>query len=71
VRGVPQARDEYYSYLSRVFSMLLSNATEQEIASYLVNVEEESMGLAPNKENAVEIAQTLIDIKEWVIDEAS
>ena len=29
------------------------------------------MGLTPNKERALEIAQILIETKAWVIDEAS
>lgn len=71
VRGAAQARDEYHSYLPRVFSMLINNSKDHEIAEYLVKIEEGSMGLSPNKENAIDVARTLIATKEWIIDEAS
>lgn len=71
VRGVPQARDEYHSYLPTVFSRLIGNYKDHEIASYLIKIEEGSMGLTPNKEKAIEIAQTLLETKEWLIDENS
>lgn len=71
VSDIPQARDEYHSYLPRVFARLVENAKDHEIAAYLVKVEEGSMGLTPNKEKALEIARTLIESKEWLIDESS
>jgi len=71
VSDIPQARDEYYSYLPRVFARLIEDAKDHEIASYLTKVEEGSMGLTPNKEKALEVARILIESKEWIIDEAS
>jgi hypothetical protein len=71
VKGVPQARDEYHSYLPRVFSMLIAGSKDNEIAEYLVKIEEDSMGLSSNKENAMDVARTLIDTKTWIIDEDS
>lgn len=71
VRGIPQARDEYHSYLPRVFSMPITGSKDNEIAGYLVKIEEYSMGLSLNKENALNVARTLIDIKTWIIDETS
>jgi len=71
VSDIPQARDEYYSYLPRVFARLIENSKDQEIAAYLVKVEEGSMGLTPNKEKALNIAQVLIETKEWIFNEAS
>jgi hypothetical protein len=35
----------------------------------LVKVEEDSMGLTPNKEKALEIAETLLSIREAIIDD--
>lgn len=71
VKGIPQARDEYHSYLPRVFSMLIAGSKDSEIAEYLVKVEENSMGLSSNKENAMDVARNLINIKTWIIDETS
>jgi hypothetical protein len=70
VSDIPQARDEYYSYLPGVFARLIENSKDHEIAVYLVKVEEESMGLTPNKEKALNIAQVLIETKEWIFNEA-
>lgn len=69
VRGCPRARDEYYSYLPKVFSLVLSEAKNHEIAAYLTKVEESSMGLSPSKDKAIEIANTLLDIREAIIEE--
>jgi hypothetical protein len=71
VSDVPQARDEYYSYLPGVFSRLIDNSKDHEIAAYLTKVEEGSMGMTPNKEKALQIARMLIEAKEWIVDEAS
>lgn len=44
VAGEPYARDEYYSYLPRVFSALKAGAGVEEIAEMLVGIEREWMG---------------------------
>jgi len=69
VRGIAQARDEYYSYLPQVFSRLVNNGTTEDIASYLVAAERDSMGLTPDKGNAMNIAETLLGLKEAIIDD--
>ena len=71
VSDVPQARDEYYSYLPGVFARLIGNSKDHEIAAYLTEVEESSMGMTPNKEKALVIARMLIEAKEWIVDETS
>lgn len=37
VSGEPGARDEYSSYLPKVFALVRDNATAEEIAKYLVS----------------------------------
>ena len=59
VAGIPQARDEYDAYLPRVFSMLLEQRAEDEIAAYLVDVEGRRMGLTPAPEKAARVAEVL------------
>ena len=71
VSDVPQARDEYHSYLPNVYARLIKNPKENEIVEYLTTVEAESMGLTPNLEKALNVAQVLIETKEWIIDEVS
>ena len=69
VAGVAQARDEYHSYLPQVFQLVLKNESKEKIATYLVGIEENSMGLSPNKEAALEIAEILLSTKEAIIDD--
>ena len=47
VAGVPQARDEYDSYLPPVFAMLIERKKEDDIAAYLTEIEDQGMGLTP------------------------
>jgi hypothetical protein len=61
VAGIPQARDEYDSYLPQVFSMLIERKTEAEIAAYLSEIEGDRMGLTPATENAAQVASVLTD----------
>lgn len=68
VSDVPGARDEYYSYLPQVFSMLLQNVDERKIADYLGKVSLLSMGLPRKAEHDLKIARTLIDWKEEIMD---
>ena len=71
VRGIAQARDEYHSYLPKVFLMVLNQAKTHEIAAYLVKIEEDSMGLSPNSERAFAVAETLLSIREAIIEEGN
>ena len=49
VAGVPQARDEYYGYLPKVFKMVLDGQAPDTIADYLIEIETESMGFSNAK----------------------
>jgi len=64
IAGIPQARDEYDSYLPQVFSMLLERKAEGEIAAYLSKIEDDRMGLTPSPENAAQVASVLTDWRE-------
>jgi hypothetical protein len=61
VAGIPQARDEYDSYLIQVFAMLVERTAEGEIAEYLTGIEDKRMGLMPNPEQASRVASMLTD----------
>ena len=71
LNGAPEARDEYDSYLPKVFSKLVSDNPKGKIVEYLIKVEVGSMGISPSKEKAIEIEQLLIDTKEWVFEYGS
>jgi len=61
VSGIPSARDEYNSYLPQVFSMLVESRKPEDIAMYLAEVEEQRMGLTPNRGKASQVAVSLVD----------
>lgn len=64
VSDTPAARDEFQCYLPKVFKLLVSDAKNHEIASYLNKVESSSMGLGANKPHATHIANMLIEAKD-------
>ncbi len=64
VSGLPMARDEYYSYLPKVFALLKENADEARIAAYLTQVATERMGLKARQEHALKVARMLLYWKQ-------
>jgi len=69
VAGIAQARDEYHSYLPQVFQLVLKNELKEKIATYLLGIQKNSMGLSPNREAALEIAQILLNTREAIIED--
>jgi hypothetical protein len=61
VRGEPNARDEYDSYVPQIYSLLQRDAAAEEIATHLDRIATEDMGLNSNKKHALLTAQTLRD----------
>ncbi|HEX9173426.1 MAG TPA: hypothetical protein VF861_12260, partial [Telluria sp.] len=68
VSGMPMARDEYYSYLPQVFSLVRDGASVDRIATYLFEVVTERMELRESMEHTHEIVAILQDWKA-AIDE--
>lgn len=62
----PQARDEYHSYLPRVFALLLADAGEADLAPYLVSVANESMGLTCAPEAATRVVNVLVEWRDFL-----
>lgn len=60
------ARDEYYSYLPKVFRMALENGTQQEIAKYLFLVETQSMGMEGDLQHCLNIAKLVLNAREEI-----
>ena len=60
VKEIPEARDEYDSYIGGVYGLLCSSATAEEIAVYLAGIEARAMGLGrPPQEGLLQIARRL------------
>ena len=73
VAGVPEARDEYYSYLPRIYNMLRDSTDGKDISEYLISIERDMMGMTitdRSRELASEIADILIKYREWIKDNA-
>ena len=60
------ARDEYQSYLPRVFNMAMEYKSPEKIAEYLTEVTTESMGLSAAKEHDLTIAKLIMEVKESI-----
>jgi hypothetical protein len=66
VRGVPDARDEYDSYLGRLAERLRRNCGADDVADLLAEMESESMGVSATGGDLVPTARLLVD---WYRDE--
>jgi hypothetical protein len=68
VRGVPEAADEYDSYLPQIGSRLRDGATKEELVAYLTSIEEDRMGLTPSdaarRRNQVLAAR----LRDWYLE---
>ena len=65
IAGVPQARDEYDSYVPQVFTLLKSGATELVISEHLQQLSEDRIGLSRLPERANETASALVDWRDY------
>lgn len=69
VSDLPEARDEYHTYLPVVFSMLKQNKNSEEIANYLTETQSDRMGLSksPQMSSAnLQIAGLLINTRDFL-----
>lgn len=69
VSGVPEARDEYDSYVPHVFSLLIHGADAQAITDFLQNTETVTMGLSDTaraRERAHEVTSILENYREVI-----
>ncbi|MBA6384554.1 hypothetical protein H4J45_18520 [Colwellia sp. BRX10-6] len=68
VCDIPMARDEYQSYLPKVFKLLINDSKDHEVSAYLIKVESGSMGMSANSKKALEVARLLIETKEALLE---
>ena len=62
VRGVPEAQDEYDSYVGGVYRLLATGVSVPELAEHLVCIERDSMGLSARRQACVDVASRLKQI---------
>ena len=70
VNDAPLARDEYYTYLPKVFNLVKASATETEIAKCLGEIQSVPMGCPINRLKNDEIAGILVHWRE-ITEESS
>ncbi len=64
VSEIEEARDEYHSYLPRVFKMALEHEEPYGIAKYLTEVTTSSMGLGACSDHDLKIAKQILSFKK-------
>jgi hypothetical protein len=60
VSDVPEAEDEYDSYVPGIHKMLVSRSTAQEVFDYLWDIETKHMGLLGNRSHTEAVAGKLV-----------
>ncbi len=62
VKDVPEAQDEYDSYIPQVCKLLINQESPENIFKYLWKIETDYMGLIGNRNHTQSIAKKLTDI---------
>lgn len=63
IKDVPEAQDEYDSYMGVIYTMIESHTPAKEVAEYLIKIETEEMGLGfSNVEDLLPIVKRLLSI---------
>ena len=65
ISDVPEARDEYHTYCEQVYKLINENVDIETLATYLYDIEKDSMGLTPSDmSKCSEIAGIIIDWRD-------
>lgn len=62
IQDIPEAQDEYDSYVSDIYKLIQSKRTESEVFDYLWEIETEHMGLSGDKKHTQIIAHKLFKL---------
>jgi hypothetical protein len=65
IAGVPEARDEYYGYLAKVYSLLSGRADDEAIRAYLLNIERDRMSIAITDSSKARVERVVESIRGW------
>ena len=66
VANVPEAQDEYDTYVAGVYKRLLSRASEEDMFRYLWEIETEYMGLCGDVRHTRAVAKHLLDLVRFI-----
>ena len=64
IQDIPEAQDEYDSYIPSIYQIIQSKKTERELFDYLWWIETEHMGLSGNRRYTQTIAHKLFELSE-------
>jgi hypothetical protein len=64
VADVPNAQDEYDSYVGEIYAMLTRHETRHTLLNHLWRVETEHMGLTGNRSHTEAIADRLVRLRD-------
>lgn len=62
VCGIPEAQDEYNSYVPEIYKMLISGKSKPELFAYLWWLETEHMGLTGDRQRTENFSERLLEI---------
>lgn len=62
IQDIPEAQDEYDSYVSDIYKLIQSKRTESEVFDYLWGIETGHMGLSGDKKHTQTIAHRLFKL---------
>jgi hypothetical protein len=62
VQAIPEAQDEYDSYVSTIYAMMISRKPINEVFEYLLWIETEHMGLTVDRQRTQAIAEKLFGL---------
>lgn len=61
-------RDEYESYVPRIFNLTVKNATAEEIAQELSRIENQTIGVSGDLEKCRQVARMIVTKKEELMN---
>jgi hypothetical protein len=62
IAHIPEAQDEYDSYIPGIYGRLIRRISEQELFDHLWQIETEHMGLFGNRGKTQQITETLLSL---------
>lgn len=66
VSDIPEAQDEYDSYIGGVYSKLIRRAPKHELFDYLWEVETKNMGLYGSRSRTANAVEKLVALRETI-----
>ena len=64
VNGVPEARDEYDSYVPQIFKLAMDGSSPERIAKHLLFIENEQMCCKESKKVCLSVANKIVNKKK-------